>query len=458
MKSADAPIGLLVLASLTILTVTGIAIYRPFSQAAYFDCCLPPVLHPSAARFQQDAQVTVYIPANSGLTTDEIAAIEAAIEDWNDEVNNSGVQYNVVQQDPPGQQIDNTIVLNFTNTPSQNTGGGSLTMMDQRTNQGEVTKTWGVFTLWTNHRTLEPSSNRMVQLRNTARHEAGHGLGLANAGNCQPGSTIMNPSWTEETFITECDNNRINTDPVYPPSPTPTPVQSPTPTPELCRLEGMPCNYGDVCCNEQENWCNGFTGVCANCPGQLVNGICTPTPIVIDVLGNGFKLTNLAGGVHFDLDLDGVPEPLAWTWAGSDDAFLVLDRNGNRVIDNGRELFGDITPQPQPPPGEHKNGFLALAEFDNASSGGNGDGVISKDDSIFPSLRLWQDTNHNGVSEQSELHEIKNLGLKTIELDYKESKRTDKYGNKFKYRARVKDNKNAQMGRWAWDVIFVGVR
>lgn len=105
-----------------------------------------------------------------------------------------------------------------------------------------------------------------------------------------------------------------------------------------------------------------------------------------------------------------------------------------------------------------KNGFLALAEFDQTTSGGNGDGVISDADSVFRSLRLWQDTNHNGVSEQSELHELKNFSLETIELDYSESKRTDKHGNQFKYRAKVKDNKNAQMGRWAWDVILVGIR
>lgn len=176
------PRALLVLTSLTGLTIIGVSVYQPLSRAAYSDCCPPPVLHQSAARFQQGAQVTVYIPNNSGLTTDEIAAVEAAMEDWNDEVNNSDVQFNVVQQDPPGQQINNTIVLNFTNALSQNTGGGSLTMMDQRTSQGEVIKTWGVFTLWNNHRTLEPPSNRMAQLRNTARHEAGHGLGLANAG------------------------------------------------------------------------------------------------------------------------------------------------------------------------------------------------------------------------------------------------------------------------------------
>lgn len=67
---------------------------------------------------------------------------------------------------------------------------------------------------------------------------------------------------------------------------------------------------------------------------------------------------------------------------------------------------------------------------------------------------MWQDTNKNGVSEVSELHTLKQLGLKTIELDYKESKRTDEHGNQFRYRAKVKDDHDAQRGRWAWDIIL----
>lgn len=216
-----------------------------------------------------------------------------------------------------------------------------------------------------------------------------------------------------------------------------------------CGTSGASCDTGDIMptCDPPD------AADLSQCCCVNSYGACTSSPVLVDVAGNGFALTELGNGVEFDLNVDGLRESVSWTKAGSDDAWLVLDRNDNGLIDDGTELFGNYTPQSTSDVG--KNGFLALADFDKRGYGGNRDGLITESDGVFSMLRLWQDINHNGISESAELHKLSEMNIESFDLDYAVSRRTDEYGNRFRYRAKVKDKPGSQIGRWAWDVFLI---
>ena len=101
------------------------------------DCCPPPLRIPQAARFQQNAQVTVYLDTISGFTGEERQAIKAGLEDWNDESNNSGVKYNVVETaNPPPPGGNNTVIARFVNSSGSN--DAQMNLSDQRKSAPQI--------------------------------------------------------------------------------------------------------------------------------------------------------------------------------------------------------------------------------------------------------------------------------------------------------------------------------
>jgi hypothetical protein len=191
--------------------------------------------------------------------------------------------------------------------------------------------------------------------------------------------------------------------------------------------------------------------VCTGC------GSCGGSPILVDVPG-GFDLTDVDHGVSFDLNGNGTRDRVSWTSPTSSAAWLVLDRNRDGGINSGKELFGDYTFQTESATGAEKNGFLALAEWDKPENGGNGDSAITQSDYVFAKLRLWRDANQNGNSDPGELHGLWEYGIRTISLDYREARRRDKYGNEFRYRAKVHGADDTKLSRWAYDVYLKGTQ
>ncbi|WP_428422559.1 hypothetical protein [Methylibium sp.] len=144
-------------------------------------------------------------------------------------------------------------------------------------------------------------------------------------------------------------------------------------------------------------------------------------PLAIDLDGDGLETVGIgATPILFDHNADGIKTGTGWV--KGDDAWLVLDRNGNGLIDSGRELFGvdTLITNPNGSVRAALDGFEALRTLDvgngTPGSAGNADGVFNASDAAFTQMRLWQDLNQDGISQGSELFSLAQRNITSIGL------------------------------------------
>lgn len=148
-------------------------------------------------------------------------------------------------------------------------------------------------------------------------------------------------------------------------------------------------------------------------------GLCSHSPLVLDLDGDGIELGDARDGVLFDLRETG--KPLRTAWPGKRDALLVIDRDGDGAITDGGELFGTALKEDG---SRYEDGFEMLSTLDQ-----NDDGVINAKDPLAAKLWLWMDANRNGVSETGELVSLASEGIVSLSLRYERRLKFDRDGN-----------------------------
>ncbi|PTY38250.1 hypothetical protein BGP77_17580 [Saccharospirillum sp. MSK14-1] len=146
--------------------------------------------------------------------------------------------------------------------------------------------------------------------------------------------------------------------------------------------------------------------------------------LVIDIDGDGVETVGFDVNIQFDHDADGFAELTGFVHP--DDGILVLDRNGDGVISDGRELLGAATLLPDGTLAE--NGFQVLLPlFDS-----NDDGYFNLHDEGFDYLSIWRDLNQDGVFDRGELVRYGDVGIESIYLRASNQSYVDEHGNQYR--------------------------
>ncbi len=116
-------------------------------------------------------------------------------------------------------------------------------------------------------------------------------------------------------------------------------------------------------------------------------------PLVVNLDGSPIALSEVR--FSFDLNADGKKEDIHFSGRGG--GFLALDRNGDGIINDGRELFGPVT----------GSGFGELSRFDD-----DGNGWIDERDAVFSKLVIWT----KDAEGNDSLRSFKQSGIGAISL------------------------------------------
>jgi len=152
-------------------------------------------------------------------------------------------------------------------------------------------------------------------------------------------------------------------------------------------------------------------------------------PLILDLNNNGVELIHFDNSiVSFDVDNDGYKENTGWV--DGNDGILVHDKNADGVINDITETISEyynandssvlIDDQNR----YFADGLEALKALDS-----NDDNIFNNQDDLWSTLRVWQDENEDGLTDEGEIKTLEEHNIESIDLNRQISYRERLEGN-----------------------------